>query len=68
MTILREEGCEDSGREVAEEEGVVIVGVALVGAAVVIVKGALERLSGSDVVLAVNEDKVISRSNRVNGI
>ena len=68
MTILREEGCEDSGREVAEEEGVVIVGVALVGAAVVIVKGTLERLSGSDVVLAVNEDKVISRSNRVNGI
>ena len=59
MTILREGGCEDSGREVAEEEGVVIVGVVLAGAAVVIAKGTLEWLSGSDVVLAVNEDKVV---------
>ena len=42
MTILREEGCEDSGREVAEEEGVVIVGVVLAGAAVVIVRRTLE--------------------------
>ena len=42
MTILREGGCEDSGREVAEEEGVVIVGVVLAGAAVVIAKGTLE--------------------------
>ena len=50
MTILREGGCEDSGREVAEEEGVVIVGLA-----VVIVRGALERLSRSDVVVIVKE-------------
>ena len=46
----------------------VIVGVVLVGAAVVIAKGTLERLSRSDVVLAVNEDKVVSRSNRMNEI
>ena len=37
-------GCEDLGREVAEEEGVVIEGtpVIVVGAAVVIVRGAVE--------------------------
>ena len=54
MTFAKKGGCEDSGREVPEEKGVVIA-----GAAVIIVRGAVEWLSGSDVVLVVDEGKVV---------
>ena len=58
---LKKGGCKDSSREIAEKEGVVIVGeaVIIVEAAVVLVRGAVEWLSGSDPVLAVNEGKVV---------
>ena len=41
---LKKGGCKDSSREIAEEEGVIIVGTAviIVEAAVVLVRGAVE--------------------------
>ena len=54
MTFAKKRGCEDPGGEVAEKEKVVIAGVP-----VVTVRGAVEWLSRSDVVLAMDEGKVV---------
>ena len=48
---MAKEGCKDSGKEVSEEDEMIIL-------------GAVERLSGSDAVLAVDEGKVVVYRSR----